>query len=91
MISFIMWEELAQSSERRFVCRACEQGADCSFGLRHQVNNQVLFEKASYDKLLAEVPKYKLITPSVLSDRLRVSLSYRSSSWGVFFETSHLF
>jgi len=26
----------------------------------------------SYDKLLAEVPKYKMITPSVLSDRLRV-------------------
>lgn len=32
----------------------------------------MLFEKASYDKLLSEVPKYKLITPSVLSDRLRV-------------------
>ena len=27
----------------------------------------------TYDKLLAEVPKYKLITQSVLSDRLRVS------------------
>jgi hypothetical protein len=28
--------------------------------------------QATYDKLNAEVPKYKLITPSVLSDRLRV-------------------
>ncbi len=27
----------------------------------------------TYDKLIAEVPKYKMITPSVLSDRLRVS------------------
>lgn len=33
----------------------------------------VLFDKATYDKLLAEAPKFKLITPSILSDRLRVS------------------
>mgnify|MGYP000140798500 len=32
----------------------------------------VLFDQATYDKLLSEVPKYKLITPSILSDRLRV-------------------
>ncbi len=31
--------------------------------------------QGSYDKLMAEVPKYKMITPSVLADRLRVSLS----------------
>ncbi|KAJ8630477.1 hypothetical protein MRB53_023800 [Persea americana] len=30
-------------------------------------------KKASYDKLLSEVPKYKLITPSILSDRLRIN------------------
>lgn len=34
----------------------------------------VLFDQATYDKLLSEVPKYKLITPSILSDRLRVCL-----------------
>ncbi|KAH7426501.1 hypothetical protein KP509_10G003600 [Ceratopteris richardii] len=33
----------------------------------------VLFDQATYDKLLSEVPKYKLITPSVLSDRLRIN------------------
>lgn len=33
----------------------------------------VLFDQSTYDKLLVEGPKYKLITPSVLSDRLRVS------------------
>ena len=32
----------------------------------------VLFDQATYDKLLSEAPKYKLITPSVLSDRMRV-------------------
>lgn len=33
----------------------------------------MLCVQPTYDKLLAEVPKYKLITQSVLSDRLRVS------------------
>lgn len=33
----------------------------------------VLFDKATYDKLLSEVPKSKLITPSILSDRLRIN------------------
>ncbi|KAH8931829.1 hypothetical protein BDL97_19G041100 [Sphagnum fallax] len=40
---------------------------------KEKVNNMVLFDQATYDKLLVEVPKYKLITPSVLSDRLRIS------------------
>ncbi|XP_039046326.1 40S ribosomal protein S25-3-like [Hibiscus syriacus] len=41
---------------------------------KEKVNNMVLFDQAPYDKLLAEAPKYKLITPSILSDRLRVLL-----------------
>jgi len=36
------------------------------------LNNQVLFDKATYDKLYKEVPQYKLITPSVVSERLKV-------------------
>ncbi|CAM6019004.1 unnamed protein product [Sphagnum balticum] len=40
---------------------------------KEKVNNMVLFDQATYDKLLVEVPKYKLITPSVLSDRLRIN------------------
>ncbi|PHT55580.1 40S ribosomal protein S25 [Capsicum baccatum] len=40
---------------------------------KEKVNNMVLFDKATYDKLVTEAPKYKLITPSVLSDRLRIS------------------
>ncbi|GAB2292447.1 40S ribosomal protein S25, partial [Dionaea muscipula] len=38
---------------------------------KEKVNNMVLFDQATYDKLLSEVPKYKLVTPSILSDRLR--------------------
>lgn len=33
----------------------------------------VLFDKATYDKLLTEIPKGKLITPSHISDRLRIN------------------
>ncbi|KAG0448971.1 hypothetical protein HPP92_027557 [Vanilla planifolia] len=38
---------------------------------KEKVNNAVLFDQASYDKMLTEVPKYKMITTSVLSDRLK--------------------
>lgn len=38
-----------------------------------QVNNAVLFEKAVYDKLMIEVPKYKMITASILADRMRIN------------------
>ncbi|GAB4859790.1 ribosomal protein S25B [Ancistrocladus abbreviatus] len=40
---------------------------------KEKVNNMVLFDQGTYDKLLSEVPKYKLITPSILSDRLRIN------------------
>ena len=39
---------------------------------KEKVNNMVLFDQGTYDKLLSEAPKYKLITPSILSDRMRV-------------------
>jgi len=32
----------------------------------------VLFDKATYDKLYKEVPSYKLITPAVVSERLKI-------------------
>merc|ERR1712154_288329 len=39
---------------------------------RDKLNNLVLFDKATYDKLLKEVPTYKLITPFIVSERLKV-------------------
>lgn len=41
--------------------------------LKEKVNNQVLFDKATYEKLNNEIVKSKLITVSTLSDRLRVT------------------
>merc|ERR1712154_8028 len=39
--------------------------------VRDKLNNLILFDKATYDKLYKEVPSYKL-TPSVVSERLKV-------------------
>ncbi len=48
----------------------------CGFGAHSTVDVSHCCSQNSYDKLLAEVPKYKMITPSVLSDRLRVRHYY---------------
>merc|ERR1712226_1540752 len=40
--------------------------------VRDKLNNLILFDKATHDKLYKEVPSYKLITPSVVSERLKV-------------------
>merc|ERR1711862_435891 len=47
-----------------------------------KLNNLVLFDKNTYDKLYKEVPTYKLITPSIVSERLKVrgSLARRALS-----------
>merc|ERR1739849_51370 len=47
---------------------------------RDKLNNLVLFDKATYDKLLKEVPTYKLIPPSIVSERLKVrgSLAHKA-------------
>ncbi|CAH8823967.1 unnamed protein product [Trichobilharzia szidati] len=43
--------------------------------VRDKLNNMVLFDKATFDKLLKEVPQYKVITPSVVSERLKIRAS----------------
>ncbi|KNA24561.1 hypothetical protein SOVF_014120 [Spinacia oleracea] len=40
---------------------------------KEKVNNMVLFDQATYDKMLSDIPKAKLITPSTISERLRVN------------------
>ncbi len=41
--------------------------------VKDKANNAVVFDKTTYEKLLKEVPTYKLISPSVLVDRLRIN------------------
>ena len=43
--------------------------------VRDKLNNLVLFDKGTYEKLYKDVPNYKLITPSVVSERLKVRAS----------------
>jgi len=40
--------------------------------VRDKLNNLVLFDKPTLEKLMKEVPSYKLITPSVVSERLKI-------------------
>mmetsp|Transcript_2390 Transcript_2390/g.5579 ORF Transcript_2390/g.5579 Transcript_2390/m.5579 type:complete len:108 (-) Transcript_2390:1218-1541(-) len=40
---------------------------------KEKVNNMVKFDQPTWDKMLVEVPKMKMITPSILVDRLRVN------------------
>ena len=49
----------------------------CTPDLLQRHSQSFLWLQATHDKLHAEVPKYKMITPSVLSDRLRVSHIFR--------------
>ena len=41
--------------------------------VREKALNLVLFDQPTYKKLLADIPKVKLITPSVLVERLKVN------------------
>lgn len=41
--------------------------------VKDKANNAVVFDKSTYEKLIKEVPTYKLISPSVLVDRLRIN------------------
>ncbi|RKP34473.1 ribosomal protein S25, partial [Dimargaris cristalligena] len=41
--------------------------------VKDKANNAVTFDQPTLEKLTKEVPAYKLITPSVLVDRLRIS------------------
>ena len=43
--------------------------------VKEKSNMMVLFDKNTFEKLNNEVPKYKMITPSILVDRLRVRIT----------------
>merc|ERR1719473_1860473 len=41
--------------------------------VKEKLANLVLFDKATYEKMLSDVPKQKLITPSIISEKLKVN------------------
>merc|ERR1712083_316289 len=42
---------------------------------KEKLNSAVFFDKNLYEKLKKEVPNYKLISPSVISERMRCNVS----------------
>merc|ERR1712060_245321 len=40
--------------------------------VKEKLANLVLFDKTTYEKMMADVPKLKLITPSIISEKLKV-------------------
>jgi len=42
---------------------------------KEKANNKVFYDQETYNKLKTEIPKSKLITPSILVDRLKVNVS----------------
>ncbi|CAF1040214.1 unnamed protein product [Adineta ricciae] len=40
--------------------------------VRDKLNNMVLFDKATYDKCVKDMPQYKLITPAIVCERFKV-------------------
>merc|ERR1712149_130285 len=40
--------------------------------VRDKLQNMCLFDKPTYDKVLKEVPNYKLIPPAIVSDRMKI-------------------
>merc|ERR1712072_979797 len=41
--------------------------------VREKLNNSFVFDQATYDRMMKEAANFKLITPSVLSERLKIS------------------
>jgi small subunit ribosomal protein S25e len=42
--------------------------------VKDKANNAVVVDKPTYDKILKEVPTFKLISQSILIDRMKVHL-----------------
>merc|ERR1712187_282866 len=62
---------------------ACGRSRERNWGkgkVREKLDNMVMFDKATYDKMMKEIPKAKLITPSVVSERLNVNSSVARSA-----------
>lgn len=46
---------------------------------KENLNNAVMFDAETLKKLTTEVPKYKVITPSIISERLKITVSLASA------------
>jgi len=49
--------------------------------VKETANHAVLFEKGTYEKCLKEIPTWKLITPSIVTERMRVRSPDDGDCW----------
>merc|ERR1711865_889095 len=54
--------------------------------VREKLNNLVVFDQVTYDRMLAEVKNFKLVTPSAISGRLKVNGSLARRAIGKLLE-----
>merc|ERR1711976_1005670 len=54
--------------------------------VREKLNNLVVFDQQTYDRMLAEVKNFKLLTPSAISERLKVNGSLARRAIGKLLE-----
>ena len=57
---------------------------------KDKVENAVMFDKATWEKLTKEIPKAKLITPSIISERIRVNGSLARQAIRVLEQQGHI-
>jgi len=48
--------------------------------VKDKISNKIVVDTETWDKLMNEVPKYKLITPAIVSERLKVNGSVARSA-----------
>merc|ERR1711898_88766 len=54
--------------------------------VREKLNNLVVFDQQTYDRMLTEVKNFKLVTPSAISERLKVNGSLARRAIGKLLE-----
>merc|ERR1711967_69643 len=54
--------------------------------VREKLNNLVVFDQATYDRMMKEVATFKLVTPSAISERLKVNGSLARRAIGKLLE-----
>merc|ERR1711998_565884 len=54
--------------------------------VREKLNNLVVFDQQTYDRMLAEVKNFKLVTPSAISERLKINGSLARRAIGKLLE-----
>ena len=64
---------LEPTADRHLLARAWRSQKWSKGKVKEKLANLVLFDKTTYEKMLTDVPKQRLITPSIISEKLKVN------------------